>query len=314
MKVGVVGVGAVGSTAAYAMVLNGVGTEVVLVDYNPKFALAQAEDIFHATPFAHPTRVYAGGYDALKGAAVVVIAAGVSQRPGETRIQLLARNAAVFASVIPEILKYAPNAILLVATNPVDIMTQVATEISGLPSKRVIGSGTVLDTARFRALLGHHLGISPVSVHADVLGEHGDSEVLVWSGAKAGNTNLLEFAAQTNRTITPEVRERIDTGVRRAAYSIIEGKGATNFGIGAGLSRIVRAIVSNEHSVISLTTETPEVLGVKKIAVSVPRVIGAQGIEATLFPTLDEDEAAKLRASAESLKSAAKEVLSQSSN
>ncbi|WP_068084699.1 L-lactate dehydrogenase [Polycladidibacter stylochi] len=314
MKIGVVGVGAVGSTAAYAMVLNGVGHEIVLTDYNPKLAMAQAEDIRHATPFSNPTTVRAGDYSDLKDARVVVIAAGVGQKTGETRIDLLARNAGVYASIIPEVLRYAPNAILLVATNPVDIMTKVAAEIAGLPQSRVIGSGTILDTARFRTLLGTHLGISASSVHADVLGEHGDSEVLVWSGARAGNTPLIEFAEQTGKPITDEVRARIDTGVRRAAYSIIEGKGSTNFGIGSGLSRIVQAVINNEHAVISISTVSREILGVKNVALSVPRVVGANGIEATLFPTLAPDEADQLRASAVALDKAASEVLSATQN
>ncbi|KZL27993.1 MULTISPECIES: L-lactate dehydrogenase [unclassified Pseudovibrio] len=311
MKIGVVGVGAVGSTAAYAMAMNGVGNEIVLVDYNPKLAIAQAEDILHATPFARPMSVIGGDYSDLKDAAVVVIAAGVNQQPGETRIELLARNAGVFAKVIPEVLKYAPNAILIIATNPVDIMTQVATEISGLPRNRVIGSGTILDTARFRTLLGKHLGITPTSVHADVLGEHGDSEVLIWSGAKAGNTPLFTFAEQINKPITQDVRDRIDHGVRYAAYSIIEGKGATNYGIGAGLSRIVKAIVTNEHAVISLSIVNEEIVGVRDTALSVPRVLGADGIEATLFPSMDELERSQLQASAVALETAAKEVLSK---
>ena len=311
MKIGVVGVGAVGSTAAYAMAMKGVGNEIVLVDHNPKLAIAQAEDILHATPFSTPMKVCSGDYSDLKDAAVVVIAAGVSQQPGETRIELLARNAGVFATIIPKVLKYAPNTILLIATNPVDIMTQVATEISGLPRTRVIGSGTILDTARFRTLLGLHLGITPTSVHADVLGEHGDSEVLVWSGAKAGNTPLFTFAEQVNKPITDEMRKQIDHGVRYAAYSIIEGKGATNFGIGAGLSRIVKAITTNEHAVISLSMVNDEIVGVKNTALSVPRVLGAQGIEATLFPSLDEQESAQLQSSAQALEAAAQEVLSK---
>lgn len=311
MKIGVVGVGAVGSTAAYAMAMKGVGNEIVLVDHNPKLAIAQAEDILHATPFSTPMKVRSGDYSDLKDAAVVAIAAGVSQQPGETRIELLARNAGVFATIIPEVLKYAPDTILLIATNPVDIMTQVATEISGLPRTRVIGSGTILDTARFRTLLGLHLGITPTSVHADVLGEHGDSEVLVWSGAKAGNTPLFTFAEQVNKPITDEVRKQIDHGVRYAAYSIIEGKGATNFGIGAGLSRIVKAITTNEHAVISLSIVNEEIVGVRNTALSVPRVVGAQGIEATLFPSLDEHERAQLQSSAEALEAAAQEVLSK---
>jgi L-lactate dehydrogenase len=176
MKVGVVGAGMVGSAAANALVLRGAASEVVLIDQNQKRAIAEAEDILHATPFAHITRVRAGDHTDLAGAGAVIIAAGVSQRPGETRLELLDRNAAVFQAVIPQIIAAAPDAILVIATNPVDVMTQVATRISGLPPERVIGSGTILDTARFRALLGAHLEVSPKSVHAYVLGEHGDSE------------------------------------------------------------------------------------------------------------------------------------------
>ncbi len=186
MKIGVVGTGQVGSAAAYAMALTGAATEIVLVDHDPALARAQAEDIAHAVPFASATRVSDGGYPALAGAGIVVIAAGVPQVPGETRLDLLGRNAAVFRDVIARVLDAAPDAILLVASNPVDVMTQVATRLSGLPPARVIGSGTILDTARFRWLLGQHLGIAPQSVHAYVLGEHGDSEVLAWSSARAG--------------------------------------------------------------------------------------------------------------------------------
>lgn len=312
MKVGIVGVGAVGSTAAYAMVLNGVGNELVLVDYNPKLAIAQAEDIWHATPFSHAVKVRSGDYTELAGAKIVIIAAGVGQKPGESRIELLARNAEVFGSIIPNVLRYAPDAILVIAANPVDVMTNVAKEISGLPAQRVIGSGTILDTARFRTLLGQHLGISPISVHAEVMGEHGDSEVLIWSGAKAGNTNAHKFAEQIGRPLDDEIKATIDTKVRRAAYSIIEGKGSTNFGIGAGLSRIVKAILNNEHAVISLSMVNPEIVGVKNIALSVPRVVGAKGIEATLFPSITKDEESLLKESAESLKAAADAVLSAS--
>lgn len=176
----------------------------------------------------------------------MVLAAGVAQRPGETRLQLLDRNAQVFAQVVPRVLEAAPEAVLLVATNPVDVMTQVAYRLSGLPPGRVVGSGTILDTARFRALLAEYLRVAPQSVHAYVLGEHGDSEVLVWSSAQVGGVPLLEFAEARGRALSPEDRARIDEGVRRAAYRIIEGKGATYYGIGAGLARLVRAILTDE--------------------------------------------------------------------
>lgn len=308
MKIGVVGVGMVGSSAAYALALGGVGSELVLVDHNPKLAEAHAEDILHATPFARAVRVRAGDYGALEGSAVVVIAAGVGQKPGETRLELLGRNARVFEQVIPAVLEAAPEAVLLIATNPVDVMTQVATRISGRPESRVIGSGTILDTARFRALLGEWLEVSPQSVHAYVLGEHGDSEVLVWSGAEVGGVALEEFARQSGKSLDEEVRRRIDDGVRRAAYRIIEGKGSTYHGIGAGLARLVRAILTDERSAFTLSTLTPEVEGVREVALSLPRILGASGVLRTLEPQLSPSERQALGHSAQVLKQAAVEL------
>ncbi len=309
MKIGVVGAGMVGATSAYAMVMRGVGREIVLVDLNRKLSEAQAQDIALATPFADPLPVRAGDYDALDGAGVVVLAAGVSQKPGETRLDLLARNAAVFAAIIPRVLTAAPDAVLLVATNPVDVMTQVATRISGLPPRRVIGSGTVLDTARFRALLGAHLGLSPKSVHAYVLGEHGDSEVLCWSGAIAGNAPIDDFADAVGRPLTPEVRAGIDSGVRRAAYRIIDGKGATYYGIGGGIARITQCIEADERAVLAVSIVTGQVGLVEDVALSLPRVIGAGGVAADLRPELDASEQAALARSAEILKQAVESVV-----
>lgn len=298
----------VGSSAAYAMALHGIVTEIVMVDLNDKLAIAQAQDIAHATPFASSVVVRAGDYSDLEGAGVVILSAGVSQKPGETRLHLLERNAAVFKSVIGNVLKMTPNAILLVASNPVDVMTQISTRISGLPATRVIGSGTILDTARFRALLGAHLGVSPRSMHAFVLGEHGDSEVLAWSSARSGNMPISSFAAHVRAPITETVRAAIDDGVRNAAYTIIEGKGATYYGIGAGLTRIVKAIADNERVVLSVAIATPEVEGVNDVALSVPRVIGSEGVIADVFPELNAGEHAALRRSAEILKEAADSV------
>ncbi|WBL33972.1 L-lactate dehydrogenase [Sinirhodobacter sp. HNIBRBA609] len=302
MKVGIVGAGMVGSAAGYALALRGGASEIVLIDHNEKLAIAQAEDIAHAVPFAHACVVRAGGYEELEGAGVVILAAGVAQKPGESRLSLLSRNAEVFSEVIAQVRRNAPDAILLIASNPVDIMTEVALRASGLPRERVIGSGTILDTARFRSLLGTHLGIAPQSVHAYVLGEHGDSEVLAWSAARAGSEPIARFAVQVGAPITGEIRERIDAGVRRAAYRIIEGKGATWYGIGAGLARIVQAIRDDQRTVLSVSIVTPEVEGVQDVALSLPRIVGRAGILTTLMPELAEGEAAALRASAELLK------------
>lgn len=305
MKIGIVGAGMVGSCAAFSMVERGVGSEIVLVDRNHSLAEAQAQDILHATPFGHPARVWADDYSGLDGARLVVLSAGVGQKPGETRLQLLERNAAVFAEILPQVLAAAPEAILLVASNPVDVMTLVATRLSGLPPDRVIGSGTILDTARFRALLSDHLGISPNSVHAYVLGEHGDSEVLAWSAATAAGMPLDDLARQRGRPLDEKARQQIDQAVRGAAYRIIAGKGATYFGIGAGLARIAHAILTDEAAVLSLSMVTERVETVTDVALSLPRLVRAGGIKATLWPSLDWGDRAALAASAGILKEAA---------
>ena len=302
------GTGFVGSSGAYAIALRGGASELVLVDLNKELATAQAEDILHATPFAAPMRIAGGDYPQLEGASLVVLACGVGQRPGETRLQLLERNVTVFQQVIPQVLKYASETILLVVSNPVDVITQIATRISGLPPDRVIGSGTILDTARFRTLLGERLGVASQSVHAYVLGEHGDSEVLVWSSAKVGGVPLFDFAEQSGHPVTEEVKSSIDDGVRRAAYRIIEGKGATYYGIGAGVARIARAIRDDERAVLTVSILTPELEGVEEVTASIPRVVGVKGVSATLTPTLSDEEHSALRRSAEIIKEAASEI------
>ena len=308
MKVGIIGCGFVGSTAAYAMAIMGAASELVIVDINPKLAQAHAEDISHATPFSAAVRVAAGDYPLLGGANVVVLACGVAQKPGETRLQLLERNVHIFQQVVPQVLQYAPETILLVASNPVDIMTQVVTKLSGLPSQRIIGSGTILDTARFRTLLGEHLRIAPHSVHAYVLGEHGDSEVLSWSSAKIGGVPLRDFAQQVGREITEDVKDRIDDGVRRAAYRIIEGKGATYHGIGAGIARIVNAVRDDEGAVLTLSNVASGLEDLEGLSISLPRIINAGGIVETIIPSLSQEEQQALVNSAEILKEAASEL------
>jgi len=308
MKVGIVGCGLVGSSAAYAMALQGACNELVLLDLNAKMARAQAEDILHATPFSTPVRIWAGEYPELEGAEVVVLACGVGQRPGESRLELLGRNAKVFEEVIPKVLKSTPGAVLLVASNPVDIITTMVTHISGLPPGRVIGSGTILDTARFRTLLAEYLSVSAQSVHAYVLGEHGDSEVLIWSGATVGGIPLAEFAQQTGLPVTPEVKSRIDDGVRRAAYRIIEGKGATYYGIGAGLSRIVRALRMDERAVLTLSSLAGEAGNPDDVSVSLPRILGARGVAATLCPVMSSEELEAFGRTVKALQEASREI------
>jgi len=304
MKVGIIGCGAVGSSAAYAIVMSGVASEVALIDLNEKLARAQAEDILHATPFVRPVRIVAGGYAQLAGADAVVLCCGVGQRPGETRLELLARNTAVFEAVIPHVIANAPDAILIVATNPVDIMTSIVRELSGLPAGRVFGTGTVLDTARFRTLLAEYIGVAVQSVHAYVLGEHGDSEVLVWSSASVGGLPVDEFATQMERPITPEVRRKIDEDVRRAAYRIIDGKGATNYGIGAGIAYIVRVIRDDAHAVLTVSAPSPASEHLEAACLSLPRVVGAAGIIKTVHPELAADEQHAIEQSARILREA----------
>ncbi|MBT8356000.1 MAG: L-lactate dehydrogenase [Desulfofustis sp.] len=309
MKVGIIGAGLVGSTAAYSLALSGAAREIILIDRNERLAQAQAEDILHATPFSSTVRVRASGYNGLRGCSLVILSCGVAQQEGESRLELLNRNVEVFRSVIPEVLEFAPEAILLVVSNPVDIMTSVVSTLSGLPVGKVIGSGTILDTARFRTLIGEHLDIAPQSVHAYVLGEHGDSEVLAWSSVKIGGVPLYDFATQTERPIDEEIKLRIDNKVRRAAYLIIEGKGATYFGVGGGINRIARAIDKDEGAVLTLSNLESPYGDLQGVSLSLPRVLGAEGIRRTIIPSLNPEEDKLLRTSAEILRDAAKDLL-----
>ncbi len=281
MKIGIVGSGLVGATAAYALVMRGIGREIVLVDRNMVRAQAEADDILHAVPFAYPMRVTAGEYADLKGCRVIIIAAGVSQKPGETRLQLLGRNAAIFRQLVPDILAHAPDAVLVVASNPVDIMTHLTARFAtarGVPPGRVLGSGTTLDTARFRALLGRHLGVDAQHVHAYVVGEHGDSEVLTWSLVAVGGIPLDKFCQERNVCVDQEVRDQIDQRVRRAAYNIINGKGSTYYGIGSALARIVDVILRDQQAILTVCAPLSGIAEVENVTLSIPHLVGGNGI------------------------------------
>ncbi|MBN2084818.1 MAG: L-lactate dehydrogenase [Anaerolineales bacterium] len=293
MKIGIIGSGVVGSTAAYAMVMRGVGREIVLVDKNPQRAQAEADDILHAVPFAHQLQVRAGEYPDLDGCQVVIITAGTAQKPGETRMDLLARNAAIVAEVVPNVLKHAPGTVLLMVTNPVDVMTHVAAKCAapfGVPSTRVLGSGTTLDTARFRTLLGRHLGVDPQHMHAYVVGEHGDSEVLTWSIATVGGMPVDQFCRRGTPCRECDESGRIDEAVRRAAYRIIEGKGATYYGIGSALARICEVILRDQRSILTVCTPTANVAGIENVTVSLPHLVGGDGVLDTFGMALDAEE------------------------
>jgi L-lactate dehydrogenase len=311
MKIGIVGTGFVGATAGYALVMRGVGRELVLVDKNSARAAAEADDIRHAVPFAHPLKVRAGDYADLAGCRVVLLCAGVGQKPGETRLQLLERNAQVFREAVPAILKSAPEAVLLVATNPVDVMTHLAAHFAadfGVAAGRVLGSGTTLDTARFRSLLGAHCGVDPHHIHAYVIGEHGDSEVLTWSLATVGGMPLDEFNALNGIELSDALREEIDAKVRRAAYSIITGKGATYYGIGSALARIVQVILHDQRAILSVCAPAAEVAGVKNVTVAVPRLVGGDGVLKSFPLPLSHREQSQLQASARIVRGAIEEL------
>jgi L-lactate dehydrogenase len=255
----------------------------------------------HAIPFAHPMVVSAGDYSDLADSQIVILTAGVNQKPGETRLQLLERNAAIFKEIVPKILGNAPKAILLVATNPVDVMTHLTARYAaeyGIRSTRVIGSGTTLDTARFRALLAQHLQVDAHHIHGYVLGEHGDSEVLTWSVTQVAGIPVAEFCRQRTIAFDESVMARIDEGVRHAAYTIIAGKGATYYGIGSAIARIVEVILRDQRAILSVCTPSTEIAGVANVTVSLPHLIGGEGVLATFPPSLGAGEQSAMHASA----------------
>ncbi len=289
----------------------GVASRIVVLDKNKKRALAEADDILHAVPFAHRVRVWAGDFPDLAESRVVIVAAGANQKPGETRLELLQRNAAIFSNVIPEILEHAPDALLLIVTNPVDIMTHFAARFAaqkGVPPTRVIGSGTTLDSARFRALLGRHFDVDPQHVHGYVVGEHGDSEVLTWSLVSIGVAPLNEFSRKCGIGLGAEMREEIDQQVRKAAYRIIEGKGATYYGIGSAVAHIVDVILQDYRAILTVSSWTPEIEGVEDVTISLPRLLGGEGVLATFPPPLNEEESIALRNSARTVRNVIDEL------
>lgn len=309
MKIGVVGAGAVGSATAFALVMSGVASEVVLIDMNESKAEAEAKDISHAAPFSRGGKIRSGTYADLENAEIVIVTAGANQKPGETRIDLLGKNVKIFENIIPQIALVAPDTILIIAANPVDVMTKVALKLSGFSKERVIGSGTVLDTARFRTLLSDYLEVSAKSVHADVIGEHGDSEVLTWSSGEAGSLSLEEYAESIGKPLDYNEKEEITKDVVEAAYQIIAGKGATCYGIAGALTQICSSIISDSHAILTVSSVQENVEGVKEVCLSLPSVVTRKGVLHVIKPKLSTDEREKLRLSALKMKEYADNAL-----
>ena len=300
MKVGVVGAGFVGAASAYAMAIRGSASELVIIDVNQAKAEAEARDIAHATTFTAPVRVNRGTYESLADAKVVVMSAGVNQKPGESRMELLGRNAAIFRMVIPQIVANAPGAIILVSANPVDIMTEFTERIAYAAGGRpgtVLGTGTVLDTARFRSLLGTHMGVDARHVHGYVFGEHGDSEVLGWSSLDIAGLPVEEFARTKGVVWDADIKARVTDETVRAAYAIIEGKGATYYGIGASTARLVEAVVRDQRGIYTVTATIPEY----GCSMALPRLLTGQGVGTVITPHMSPQEQQALQQSAEVL-------------
>ena len=303
-KVAVVGAGRVGSTLAYTLASSGVAREIVVIDANRSRAEGEAMDIAQAVPFYAPVSVKPGGLADAAGAAVTVIAAGAAQREGESRPALLARNADVLRGIVTEVVRANPEGLLLIATNPVDALTFAALRLSGLPPAKVFGSGTVLDTARLRAELSAHYGVDARNVHAYVLGEHGDSELVAWSGASLANVQLHEYCRLTGMSCTGEDMAAIAARVRDAAREIIRRKGATNFAIAAALTRIVEAVVRDQSSVLTVSTLVDGHYGIHGVCLSLPAIVDRSGIRRVLPIPLSEGEIARLRLSADAVQDA----------
>lgn len=307
-KVAVIGCGFVGSATAFTLMKSSLFSEMVLIDIDKARAEGEAMDISHGIPFAGPMKIYAGDYDDIVDADIIIITAGANQKPNETRLDLVKKNVSIFRSIIPEIAKRDCQGILLIVSNPVDILTLVALKLSGFEKNRVIGSGTVLDTARLKYLLGKRLGVDSRGVHAFVIGEHGDSELAVWSSANVSGVPLADICRMRGFHAHDEEMDRIYEDVKNSAYEIIEKKQATYYGIAMAVKRICECIVRNEHSVLPVSSIMEGQYGIDDIVLSMPAVVDAKGVEQIVPLSLDEEELHKLLHSAKALKEVMAEI------
>lgn len=307
-KCAIIGCGFVGATTAFSIVQSGLFSEIVLIDADKKKAEGEAMDLNHGIPFLHSMKIYAGDYSDLADCYITIITAGGGQKPNQTRLDLVKQNANIYKSIIPQITAVNTEGILLIVSNPVDVMTYVAMKLSGFPSSRVLGSGTVLDTARLKYLLGEHLGVDSRSVHAFIIGEHGDSELPVYSSANISGIDLNGFCNSVNGACEKNDLDNIYQEVKNSAYRIIEKKGATYYAIALATTRIVEAIVKNQHSVMPVSCYVEGHYGLNDVCLGIPAILGSNGIEKVLDIPLNDEEMEKLTASANKLKEVIKDL------
>ncbi|HCB10648.1 MAG TPA: L-lactate dehydrogenase [Cyanobacteria bacterium UBA11991] len=300
-KVVIVGCGFVGSASAFALMQSGLFSEMVLIDANNDKAQGEALDISHGVPFAKPMKIYAGSYDDIKDASLVIITAGANQKPGETRLDLVKKNISIFKSIIPEIKKRDYKGVLLIVANPVDILTTVAIKLSGFEENRVFGSGTVLDTARLKYELGNHLNVDPRSVHAFIIGEHGDSEIAAWSSANVSGIPLNKFCEMRGYFNHEQAMKKIANDVKNSAYEIIEKKKATYYGVAMAVKRICEAIVRDEKSILPVSSMMHGEYGIEGISLSLPAIVTKDGVETHVPIQLNDEEIKNLQKSAKTL-------------
>jgi len=308
-KVGIIGAGSVGATIAYAAMIRGVARQISIFDINSTKANAEVLDLNHGMLFVPPGTVTGSDdIEVLKGADVVVMTAGAKQSPGQSRMDLAAANAAICAKLLPRVVEVAPDAILLLVTNPVDVITQVALKLTGLPWERVIGSGTVLDSSRFRYLLATHCHVAVQNVHAYIAGEHGDSEIPLWSSASIGSISLSQWSVKGHGRLTAADKDVIVHNVKDAAYQVIQGKGATNYAIGLAVTNILEALLHDERRVLPLSGLLHGFRGLEDVCMSLPRIVGRKGIEAPLPIPMTVDEESGLHESAERIRTVVREL------
>ncbi len=301
-KAVMVGCGFVGSASVFALMQSGLFSEIALIDANREKAEGEAMDISHGIPFASQMRIYAGNYDDVKDAGIVIVTAGANQQPGETRLDLVQKNVGIMKKIIPEISSRNFDGILLIVANPVDILTKVALELSGLPENHVIGSGTVLDTARLKYRLSEHLGVDSKSIHAFIIGEHGDSEIAAFSSANVSGVPLSNFCEMRGHFQHKEAEDEIAQKVKDSAYEIIQRKRATYFGVAMAVKRICEVIVRDEKAILPVSTSMHGAYGIKDVVLSMPCIVGADGIEAQVPIVLNDEETKKLQDSAKILR------------